>query len=449
MAVPGAARETAAGDEARDDSREKPQHDCAPVCHVRRFAAAGWETERDGRTVVATARGETRRLAVGRLPPDAKADTMVSVPSRTAALLGRFAGRPTALAAGTGRSGDGSVDVATLHERLLYAVDRDRAARLYRAHFGTEFDTGPGRDGLEPVGRTVLAVLVVAALVGSAAAAFALSAGTDAADTGADVEGRSDTGGGTAEPVAAGTPDEDRPTVVSPSEVEDPDGLLRAHRRATDGVPVEMRAQFRGPRFLMGFDTRRSGYDPKDEVTFTVRAESPTSYHVVRRINFSGNDLTSVDARYERYADGATEHRRLEEDGAVEYDRWSLSSVRGGPETIDSWSRLLVERYMNTTDRRVEVVQAGLITRYRVVATGEPRILDHATRDYRAVATVRPDGLITALRVTYVHPGTGTPVDVRLRYNTRAVAVEPPDWYSERTDEARGGPTPASWNGDG
>lgn len=413
------------------------------------FAAAGWETERDGRAVVATARGETRRLAVGRPPPDAEVDAVVTVPSRAATLLGRLAWRPTALAGGTGTAEDGSVDVASLHERLLYAVDRDRAARLYRAHFDVEFDTGPRRDGLEPVGRTALAALLVVALVGSAAAAFALSAGTDAAATGADAEGGTDTGGGAAEPEAAGTPDGDRLTVVSPSEVEDPDGLLRAHRRAIDGVPVEMRAQFRGPRFLMGFDTRRSGYDPNDKVSFTVRAESPTSYYVVRRINFSGNNLTSVDARYERYADGATEHRRLEEDGAVEYDRWSLSSVRGGPETVDSWSRLLVERYMNTTDRRVEVVQAGLITRYRVVATGEPQVLNHATRDYRAVATVRPDGLITALRVTYVHPGTGAPVDIRLQYDTRAVAVEPPDWYSERSEEARGEPTPTSRSEDG
>jgi len=412
------------------------------------FAAAGWETERDGRAVVATARGETRRLAVGR-PPDREVDAVVSVPSRTAALLGRLAGRPTALAGGTETTEDSSVDVATLHERLLYAVDRDRAARLYRTHFDAEFDTGPRRDGLEPVGRTVLAALLVVALVGSAAAAFALSAGTDAAATGADVEGGTDTGGGAAQPESAGTPEEDRPTVVPPSEVEDSDGLLRAHRRAIDGIPVEMRAQFRGPRFLMGFDTRRSGYDPNDKVSFTVRAESPTSYYVVRRINFSGNDLTSVDARYERYADGATEHRRLEEEGAVEYDRWSLSSVRGGPETVDSWSRLLVERYMNTTDRRVEVVQAGLITRYRVVATGEPRALNHATRDYRAVATVRPDGLITALHVTYVHPGTGAPVDVRLQYNTRAVAVEPPDWYSERSEDPRGEPTPTSRSEDG
>ena len=415
------------------------------------FAAAGWETDRDGRAVVANARGETRRIAVGRPPPDAdvEVDAVVRVPSRATALLGRLAGRPAALAGRTRASGDGGVDVASLHERLLYAIDRDRAARLYRAHFDAEFDTEPRRDRLEPVGRTVLAALVVVALVGSAAAAFALSTGTDAADTRPGVENRSDTGGETAQPETGATPDGGRLTAVSPSEVEDIDGLLRAHRRATDGIPVEMRAQFRGPRFLMGFDTRRSGYDPGDEVTFTVRAKSPTSYYVVRRINFSGNNLTSVNARYERYADGTAEYRRLEDDGAVEYDRWSLSSVRGGPETIDGWSRLLVERYMNTTDRRVEVVQAGLITRYRVVATGKPRVLDHATRDYRAVATVRPDGMITALRVTYVHPRTGAPVDVRLQYNTRAVTVEPPDWYSEALEQARGEPTPTSREEDG
>ena len=408
------------------------------------FVAAGWETDRNGRAIVANAHGETRQFAIGRLPPDAdvEVDAVVTVPSRAGVLFGRLTGRPTALAGGIRASGDGSVDVASLHGRLLYAIDRDRAARLYRAHFDAEFDTGPRRNGLDPVGRTVLAALVVVALVGSAAAGFALSAGTDAADIRPDVENRSDTGGGTAQPGAGETPDGDRLTAVSPSEVEGIDGLLRAHHRAIDGIPVEMRAQFRGPRFLTGFDTRRSGYDPGDEVTFTVRAESPTSYYVVRRINFSENNLTSVDARYERYANGTTEYRRLEDDGAVEYDRWSLSSVRGGPETIDSWSRLLVERYMNTTDRRVEVVQAGLITRYRVVATGEPRILDHATRDYRAVATVRPDGTITALRVTYVHPGTGAPVDVRLQYNTRAVTVEPPDWYSEAPERARGEPTP-------
>ncbi len=425
------------------------------------FAAGGWETERDGRSIVATAGGETRRLSVGRPPPDAEVDAVVTVPSRTAAFLGRLAGQTEASPGRAGLSGARRVGVAHLHERLLYAIDRDRAARLYRIHFDAEFDAGGRREGTNPIGRTVLAALVVVGLVGSAAVVVALSPGTDSTDIGPDVAGadtrtdgardgqttgegggEADGGGttdqsGTADPT--GTPADDRGIDISLSEVRDPERLIRAHRRAIADRPVEMSARFRGPRFLTGFDTRRAGYDSEDEVTFVVRAQSPTSYYTVRRINFSGSPLTSVNATYERYADGTAVYRRVNVDGSVEYDRGSLSSSRSGHETIDSWSWLLIRRYLNTTDRRVELIRTKPAVRYRIVATGDPRWVEHATRDYRAVATVRTDGLVTSLRVTYVHPGTGAPVRVRLRYDTWSVAVdpvEPPDWYAS----ARRGP---------
>ena len=177
-----------------------------------------------------------------------------------------------------------------------------------------------------------------------------------------------------------------------------------------------------------------------DEVTVRIRVADTDRYRIVRRTNFSGSELTSRDVILDRFADGTAEYRRIDLDGDTGYERRPLSTVRGGTGTVADWSRLLVARYLNITERRVEVSLRGSGIRYRVISTGEAHGLDHETRDYRAIAVAEPDGWISALRVTYVHPRTGARVAVTAGFDRGPVAVDAPGWYDGLTADGDGDP---------
>jgi hypothetical protein len=206
------------------------------------------------------------------------------------------------------------------------------------------------------------------------------------------------------------TPQRSTPALLEDGELEDVKRLSRSHVSELSDPPVRMRATFRGPRHLTGFDTRRSGFDADDEVTVRIGVAEPDRYRIIRQTSFSGSELTATNTTLERFADGTAEYRRIDREGDVGYERRPLSTVRGGTGAVLDWSRFLVTRYPNTSDRRLEVSRRGSAIRYRVVATGDPFGLDHETRDYRAVAVVEPAGWIRALRVSYVHPRTGARV---------------------------------------
>jgi hypothetical protein len=394
------------------------------------LSARGWQTDRDGCRITASAGDRTRHISVGRPRPDADVDEVVVVPSRIDRLASALPGHS---GPAVGRADVTVVGPDDLHERLLYAIDRGRAATLYRDHFGAtlaETGDGPRARSRRFAGAVlVLAALATAALLagfgpGSGPLAGGVDRGPSGPDRGTVVDRGTD-----ASPVTERTPTP-RPDLL-PAEVRDIDRLARAHGAVLGTGPARMHATFRGPRFLTGFDTRRSGYDPTDEVSIDVCAASGTRYHVVRQTAFGGTEFIRLNATFERFADGDFEYRRIRRDGDLAYGRQPVSEARNASATIRSVTRSLLFRYLNTTEREVATIRNDIEPRYRLVATGRPLDLDHAVDDYRAIAIVRPDGFVTDLQVSYVHPDSRALVQVSAEYDTPCDTVDAPDWYEE------------------
>jgi hypothetical protein len=417
-----------------------PDERAAFVAEVLR--SREWDTDRDGRLIVATRGQETKRIHVGQTPPVAgDVDEIVVVPSRfesLAALLPRQS-RPAVDDLDCG-SGVSVLDPGALYQQLLYAVEREDAKRLYRDYFGAEFDTDHDDSSATrlPGRAAVLAGFLIAIAVASAVLAGVVP--------GVLIWGESTPGGVSVlsgeQPDSAVTDDQvDGETLatptptgtagVSPEVIRDPDRLARAHTDALQAHPVAMEATFTGPRFLTGFDTRRSGFDANDTVTIRAHVESDSRYYVVRETKFTGTSLTSTTGRIERFADGSGVYLRIERGNTTTFQRRGLRPLRNGSMVIDSWTRFVVLRYLNTTETDVEQHTIGGGTRYRLVATGDPLTLDHETQAYRAVAVVEPDGWIRGIRVTYRHPNTGSRVVVTVRYDRSPGTVDAPGWYEK------------------
>jgi len=374
-----------------------------------RFVAALFAAREDvdgvetaGRVVVVSRPGGPERVAVGPPGDDTPADAVVVAPGRFDAIpgVGRRSRRARRAARARGATVLGPAD---LHDRLLYAVDRERARRLCRVHLGVAFDGGDGPGVAVPALAVALALVV--------AATAAVPAWQPAAD------------GPAAPSTDAG---------VDAATLRDPAALARAHHDAVrTRVAVRMNATFAGPRHLTGFDTRRSGYDSDDVVRVRLRAVAADRYRSVRQTAFAGGPLIRDRLTVDRYADGDAEYVRIAGDSSPRYDRQPVS--RSGTDLATGWSRELLPRYLTTTQARVERLPDGADARYRVVATGPPRALDHEVRDYRATARVAPDGLVTRLSVGYVHPGTGARVTVTARFGS-ADAAPAPRWYETARD---------------
>lgn len=403
------------------------------------LAVRGWDTECDDRLIVATRDNETRRLYVGPVPPEAAVvDEIVVVPSRVETVrAGRF-GKAGAIANSPGCvSGATVLDPDSLHTQLLYAVEREDATRLYREYFDSEFDTDHDDSPATQFSRhVVVTAAILAVIVTVLALAGVLPGGPlsgDATSVGVTVpEGdrtaisAAEVDGGTGTPAAP-----TRTANLSPEDISDLDRLVRAHSSALRDHPVALSATFQGPRFLTGFDTRRSGFDADDTVTIRIHVESDSRYHVVRKTNFTGSPLTSTSGRFERFADGTSEYRRIQRENTTTYERRPLTARQNGSASIESWTRLVVFRYLNTTETTVERLDTAAGKRYRLVATGVALGLDHETRDYRAVAVVEADGRIRGIRVVYRHPNIGTRVMVTVRYDRAPGPVDVPEWYDE------------------
>jgi hypothetical protein len=223
---------------------------------------------------------------------------------------------------------------------------------------------------------------------------------------------------------------------VTAADLRTPESVARGHVAALRArSSVRLNATFAGPRHLTGFDTRRSGWDDDDAVSVSMWVGGDERYRSVRRTSFAGGPLVADRLTVERYADGDTEYLRIVDGTDPEYERRPVT--RGGREFATDLSRRLLPRYLTTNRTRVERLPADADARYRVVATGSPRGLDHDVRGYRATARVAADGLVTRLSVGYVHPGTGARVSVAARFGSPA-GVAPPAWYAtarERTGE--------------
>lgn len=357
--------------------------------------------ERDGPVLVVDRPGGPLRVVVGPPPDGETADVVVVAADRE-----RRRVRPT----------DARVLGPTaLHDRLCYGVDRSTAARLCRDHLGVGFDPPDAR--LPPRGRVVAAVALLAVLV------LVLVVATVALAPTAPVDPPTD-------------PTDDPPATVTAADLRSPGTVARAHLAALRARPsVRLNATFAGPRHLTGFDTRRSGYDADDVVTVSVRVDAAGSYRSVRRTSFAGGPLIRERTTVARYADGDTEYVRIDGESSPRYERRSVT--RSGRAFAADLSRRVLPAHLTTNRTRVERLPANASARYRVVATGQPRALDHEARGYRATARVAPDGLVTRLSVAYVHPATGARVAVDARFGSPA-DVAPPPWYGTARERTGG-----------
>lgn len=399
------------------------------------LAARGWAVEREGRLLTATRDGRRRRISVGVPPEWAAIDEVVLLRSggwRPWPLDRERRARRRAREAGVT-----VLDAPALRERLLYGLDRATVRELLTEHLDPDVlaatdpepQAGESRSRRTREAGVVLAVAAVATAAGLLGGALVAGPPGGVGDGGAPgtVTAAGTPGGAVETREAGGGP----PPGVTADGLGSVEALTRAHLAAVGARPgMSMNATFAGPRFLTGFDTFRSGFDADDRVTVAVRVESLDRYRIERRTSFPGGLVDGSEATLERFADGSAEYRRVDNEAGSRFDRRPLSTVRGGAAEVTGWTRAVFPRYLNTTDSRVERVDNASGPAYRVVATGQPRRLDHDTRDYRAVALVAPDGFVSSLAVSYDHPRTGTTVRVTVRYDRSAVTVEPPDWYA-------------------
>ncbi|MEF8820381.1 MAG: hypothetical protein V5A31_13745 [Haloferacaceae archaeon] len=381
-------------------------HD-ARVAFVAALYAAGGDAvtvAREGPVLVVDGPAGLRRVVVGPPADNVDADAVVVVTDRDRA---RAEGIDARL-----------LGPAALHDRLCYGVDRETAARLCRAHLGVPFDASDGGHTRRRRVAATLVLLAAAGLVAALALSVPVGPGGEASDAGSARAGDA------------------TPAPVTAADLRDSETVARGHLAALRARPsVRLNATFAGPRHLTGFDTLRSGYDRDDVVSVSMRVGADGRYRSVRRTSFAGGPLIRDRVAVARYADGGTEYVRIDGEPSLRYERRAVT--RSGRAFAADWSRRLLPRYLTTNRTRVERLSADADARYRVVATGSPRGLDHEVRGYRAAARVAADGLVTRLSVGYDHPTTGARVSVTARFGSPA-AVPAPPWYEtarERTGE--------------
>lgn len=327
------------------------------------WAAGGWETERTG-PVLATARGgETKRILV-----------WTDDRNRIERLLGVETTEPDvdAIDAVVTRRRDESsartiaetldarvIDADGLHDRLLYAIGRERARGLCRTHFGSTVEPRPARDSDREEGviedlfrpRTVLVAVLALTLLAAVAVGLSGQSGTDGAlpDSGSPLAG--DSGTPMITPVGAG-----ELTAASPT----PEATRTGAGTETPRLPPDLRPT--GERF----ESLRANAEAYRNASFSC-VETPgllveSAVGVIRFNDPERNDglrivwrLADLDGvSFEEFRNGITSaiYRPL-----FGFDRVAFESP---PETrTDSRTATVA-----TTQRTVVVAQDEAIARY-------------------------------------------------------------------------------------
>jgi hypothetical protein len=325
------------------------------------WSAGGWETEHGESVLTATRGDETRRILV-----------WTDDRNRIERLLGVEADEPDvdAIDAVVARRRDGAsaqaiaetrgarvIDTAGLHDRLLYAIGRERARELCRTHFGSAVEPRPPRasdredrgirDVLRP--RTVLVAAVVLTLVAAVAVGLSGQPGNGGAvpDSGPPEGGV--TGTPLITPVGAGGV-----TTASPA----PEGTSAGVETAR--IPPDMRPSSERYLFL------RANAQAYRNASFSC-AETPgmlveTAVGAIRFNDPERNDglrtvwrLTDLDGiSFEELRDGIT--------SAIYQPLFSFDRVafEPPPETGTDARTAIV----STTDRAVVVARDGGVARY-------------------------------------------------------------------------------------
>lgn len=440
------------------------------------WAARGWETTVEGATVLAR---------------DPDRDRQVTIRCEAARRGWRSPGRPDAGDAdvivradrsGSAPGDDGMADArvlgpGALRERLLYALDRDAAARLFAEHFDRPLAVEPAGPGLRDRVRAatprdalaggVLVLLVLGlALAASGGPVGLVGEGQPgaAAQTTATAAGTPTSSGVFYEPPPAGGGLFRYPPGIGPSGVTDAAALAAAHREAVDDRRWDLLLVHRGSADLLDEDRRWVG----SRQTVDRLNASRYWYRVTGLERLGGDSFRSI--VYDDYADGQVNFRRVAGTPAPTYHRTRLPAA-DGTGVFAAASAAYVHRYLDTTASRVEFVDAGPTDRYRVVATGTPRHILLPVSNYTAVAVVGRDGLVHRLTVEFVRldrrhapaptatpPAASSPVlagqvppgTVRFRLVFRDLGdatVGVPAWY-DAARNATNGTEPGPWPND-
>jgi hypothetical protein len=175
----------------------------------------------------------------------------------------------------------------------------------------------------------------------------------------------------------------------------------------------------------------------------SYRVQSGGTYRASRVLLVVGSGPASRLPRWEAYADGEAEYRRVVGGGGTSYERRSLAPAALPPHLGRAMA--LIVRYLDVAEASVEYVRTERGPRIRVVGR-EPRApgLGNAS-DYRVEAVVTGAGRVEILEATYRTPrGVSVRVGFRVR-DVGSVRVRPPDWYGEARAETLG--SGASTNG--
>lgn len=377
------------------------------------WAERGRETTVEGATVVATGGpfgGRQRiRCVTGtwrrhpEVPPMADGVDVVVAARETRHLRTAVAGRDVRLL--------GPEDVRRM---VLYAVDREAAERLFAAHFGRPLaldEPATRLRGRLPAGTTparlgvgLLVVLAVGLALGAVGGDGSLALDARPVEVApAPV---------TSPPPAAGhhpTADGGRspgpesgarsalryPPGIGPSGVTDASSLAAAHRAAVAATSWDLLLVHRGSKDLL--DPERRWVASRQTVD---RRSASRYWYRVTGLERAGDGEFSTTI-YDDYADGTDNYRRIAGTPAPEYRRTRLPRA-GGDGVFAAAGASYVRRYLATSESRVEVVETGNGTRYRVVATGTPSEILAPVSNYTAVAVVGRRGAVYRLTVEFV-----------------------------------------------
>lgn len=168
----------------------------------------------------------------------------------------------------------------------------------------------------------------------------------------------------------------------------------------------------------------------------SYRVQSGGTYRAARVLLVVGSGPASRLPRWQAYADGEAEYRRVVGDDGVSFERRSLAPAALPPHQGRTVAMLI--RYLDVGEATVEHVLTDRGARLRVVGR-DPRAPElRNVSAYRAEAVVTGSGRVELLRVRYV---TADGVSVRTGFRVRdvgSVRVAPPDWYGRARAETLG-----------
>jgi hypothetical protein len=196
------------------------------------LAREGRDVRREGPVIVAEGPDRHRdralvwtdeRNAIGRLLGSGRSR---SDPGPVDAVVTRDRDRTSAAAIAESHGAE-VIDTDELHDRLLYAIDREACLDLCREHVGVAVDPVPARPGREGSGlaaalepRVLVTAVALLGIVVVAAAGLPTAPGESEFDPGSEIASPDAAGAGAVTPIGAGTPrPEDTPT-ATPTPIE-------------------------------------------------------------------------------------------------------------------------------------------------------------------------------------------------------------------------------------